>query len=85
MEVRGAAHLANLVPERYAMPIYAFRCRGCGCEFEEWVPRIGQTAPCPQCGQKDLERLVTAPAAGRRGSGGSAPGCEAAPPDCGFS
>ncbi|MBU0616580.1 MAG: zinc ribbon domain-containing protein [Planctomycetes bacterium] len=67
------------------MPVYAFRCRGCGFEFEELVLRMGQTAPCPKCGREDHERLVTVPAAGRKDNSASAPGCGAMPPDCGFS
>ena len=38
------------------MPIYDFKCRGCGEEFERLV--MGRTAgPCPRCGGKTLERL----------------------------
>lgn len=50
------------------MPMYAFRCKACGHEFDEFVPRVGQKAPCPKCGHKDVENRVTAPAAGRGGS-----------------
>lgn len=45
------------------MPIYSFRCRSCGREFEELVSRMGQNAPCPQCGGTEVERLLTLPAA----------------------
>ena len=65
------------------MPIYAFRCRGCGLEFEELVPRMGQIAPCPECGSEDCERRVTAPAVGRKGDRPSGPSCAAAP-ECGY-
>jgi putative FmdB family regulatory protein len=56
------------------MPIYAFRCRKCSHEYEELVQRVGQSAPCPKCGHKRVERLVSAPAAGRssKSSGGAA-------------
>jgi len=52
------------------MPIYAFRCRECGHEFEELVQKMGQTAPCPKCGCEQVERQVSAPAPSR-GAGGS--------------
>lgn len=68
------------------MPIYAFRCQKCGFEFEELVLRMGQTAPCPECGGKNVERLVTAPAAHRgSGSGSSGHSACSAPPGAGFS
>jgi putative FmdB family regulatory protein len=59
------------------MPIYAFRCRSCGFQFEEFVRRVGAKAPCPKCGRKDVERQVTAPAAHRGSAGGL--GCSIPP------
>jgi putative FmdB family regulatory protein len=41
------------------MPIYDFRCRACGHEFEALVPVLG-TAACPACSAADVERLVSA-------------------------
>ena len=41
------------------MPIYDFRCRACGHEFEALVPVSG-TAACPSCSAADVERLVSA-------------------------
>jgi putative FmdB family regulatory protein len=67
------------------MPVYAFRCQECGLEFEELVLRMGQTAPCPKCGQEKVERVLSVPAAHRGGGRGeNAPSCGGAP-DCGFS
>jgi putative FmdB family regulatory protein len=43
------------------MPIYDYRCRGCGRQFEELV-RLGETPNCPDCNGQDLERLVSIPA-----------------------
>jgi len=43
------------------MPIYEFKCRGCGHLFEELV-RVGATPDCPSCHGNDLERLVSLPA-----------------------
>jgi putative FmdB family regulatory protein len=41
------------------MPLYDFRCRACGIEFEVLV-RAGSAAPeCPECHADDLERLLS--------------------------
>jgi putative FmdB family regulatory protein len=64
------------------MPTYAFKCKACGQEFEEFVLRFGELAPCPACGDERVERRVSAPAAhsskgstrrGRPASGCSGP------------
>lgn len=40
------------------MPIYDYRCRGCGHAFEALV--LKSTAPsCPQCGAGDLEQVLS--------------------------
>ena len=38
------------------MPLYDFRCRACGREFETLV-RPQSTPECPECHGQDLERL----------------------------
>jgi putative FmdB family regulatory protein len=43
------------------MPIYDYKCRSCGREFEELV-RLGETPNCPVCDGNDLERLISLPA-----------------------
>lgn len=40
------------------MPLYDFRCRTCGKEFEALV-RPPDAASCPACGGVDLERLLS--------------------------
>lgn len=40
------------------MPLYDFRCRSCGAEFEALV-RPPQDPVCVSCSSVDLERLVT--------------------------
>ena len=40
------------------MPIYEYRCSGCGHEFEEFVlPK--STPHCPSCQSEELERLLS--------------------------
>ena len=38
------------------MPLYDFRCKGCGAEFEALV-RPPAAPACPSCAGADLERL----------------------------
>jgi putative FmdB family regulatory protein len=40
------------------MPLYDFRCRTCGHEFETLV-RTGDSPSCPECRGSDLERLLS--------------------------
>jgi putative FmdB family regulatory protein len=40
------------------VPLYDFRCRACGAEFEALV-RPPHEPACAACGSADLERLVT--------------------------
>ena len=51
------------------MPIYTYRCAGCGADFEKLV-RNGTAVTCPECKGKKLERRMSVPA--RHGSGGRA-------------
>jgi putative FmdB family regulatory protein len=44
------------------MPIYEYACRGCGHQFE-YLVRGAETPTCPQCGQADLTKNFSAPAA----------------------
>jgi putative FmdB family regulatory protein len=45
----------------FRMPIYDFKCRACGCIFEELV-KLGYTPDCPECGGNDLATLISLPA-----------------------
>lgn len=43
------------------MPIYEYRCRGCGKEFEQLLLPHSSGAPfCPSCQGQDLEQLISA-------------------------
>ncbi|MCK6457911.1 MAG: zinc ribbon domain-containing protein [Phycisphaerae bacterium] len=54
------------------MPVFEYRCRKCGHDFEELVRRAGESVPCPECGAKDVERRLSVFAA-RQGPAASAP------------
>ena len=46
------------------MPIYEYRCSECGNRFEEILPSSSSPAPpCPSCGAKKIEKLISAPGA----------------------
>ena len=40
------------------MPIYDYRCRGCGQEFELLVLK-GTVAVCPSCESQELEQMIS--------------------------
>jgi putative FmdB family regulatory protein len=40
------------------MPLYEYRCRTCGHQFEALV-RVSDRAACPSCQGTDLEQLVS--------------------------
>lgn len=71
------------------MPLYAYRCAACECEFETLV-RSSDTPECPSCGSVDLRRQLSliakpasggavgqAPCASAEGLGGCGAGCPA--------
>jgi putative FmdB family regulatory protein len=43
------------------MPIFEYRCQGCGHEFELLVLK-GTTPACPKCQVESLERQLSVPA-----------------------
>jgi putative FmdB family regulatory protein len=53
------------------MPIYEYVCKKCGREFEELV-RGNEQPACPACGEPEVERQISAPAAHVGGSRDSA-------------
>jgi len=42
------------------MPLYDFRCRACGHEFEALVRSPETSTICPACQQPDVERMLSA-------------------------
>jgi putative FmdB family regulatory protein len=54
------------------MPIYEYLCRSCGQEFEELVRGDEQPA-CPACGEQQVEKQMSVPAAHTANS--SQPAC----------
>ena len=49
------------------MPIYEYKCRGCGEQFELLV-LAGTVVACPACGNQDLERTISMFAVSSEGS-----------------
>jgi putative FmdB family regulatory protein len=42
------------------MPVYEYRCDGCGQHYEELLSTSDKPAPpCPKCGSKDVKRLMS--------------------------
>ncbi len=42
------------------MPIFEYRCPQCDNVFEELVNDRSATIPCPSCGHKETEKLMSA-------------------------
>lgn len=42
------------------MPIYEYKCRSCGHQFEKIV-RLNETPNCESCQSSELEKLFSAP------------------------
>jgi putative FmdB family regulatory protein len=41
------------------MPIYEYRCRGCGQDFEKYVPGVSTKVACPACAGSDITRKLS--------------------------
>jgi putative FmdB family regulatory protein len=50
------------------MPIFEYRCRGCGHEFESLVLPTTPPPACPECKSADLEKLLSTAAVSTDGS-----------------
>jgi putative FmdB family regulatory protein len=50
------------------VPIFEYRCRGCGSRFELLVLSSSPTPTCPSCRSEDLEKLISASAVSSAGT-----------------
>jgi putative FmdB family regulatory protein len=41
------------------MPIYEYRCRGCGQDFEKYVHSAAAAVACPACAGADVRRKLS--------------------------
>lgn len=41
------------------MPVYEFTCKECGSEFAVRVARMGDSAPCPSCRSRRVQRRLS--------------------------
>ena len=57
------------------MPIHEYACHSCGKVFEAFLLRRADEAEvaCPECATREVERVISRPAALSVGSGASAP------------
>ncbi len=57
------------------MPIYEYACRSCGKVFEAFLLRRADEAEvaCPDCATREVERVISRPAAVSLGVSGGAP------------
>jgi putative FmdB family regulatory protein len=66
------------------MPIYEYRCDPCEHTFETLIRRESDTARCPKCGNIEVRKEFSVPAAAQLiGSGSSLPICSPAPASMG--
>ena len=56
------------------MPVYEYRCRGCGEEFEAFLLGVSETILCPGCGGLDLQKKVSVTSCSSGGCGPSPSG-----------
>ncbi len=53
------------------MPMYEYRCQSCGAKFDELVSSAqvpDSDVPCPQCGEYESQKLMSAFASSGGGS-----------------
>lgn len=41
------------------MPLYEYRCAGCGAEFERYVSTAAGAVACPVCASPDVKRKLS--------------------------
>ncbi len=67
------------------MPIYEYHCEPCEHTFETLIRSGGDTAQCPRCGNHEVARQLSVPAAAQTGRGraGDLPVCGTPAPSFG--
>ena len=67
------------------MPLYEYRCDGCGDEFEALVRSPSESPRCPNCDSEALSKRFSVPASARvvGASTGSLPVCDTPAPSGG--
>ncbi len=75
--VEQAPPIADDRLESNGMPIYEYICRPCGCEFEALIRGESDAPRCPRCGELEVVKQFSVPAAVHPGAAlptlGSAP------------
>lgn len=62
------------------MPIYEYHCDPCAHTFETLVRSSGDVARCPKCGNIEVAKQFSVPAAAQTGRGSSSlPVCDTGP------
>lgn len=64
------------------MPIYEYKCEGCGTQFEKLVRASSPAVACPSCGDAKVEQQYSTFAA-QAGGGKSADACGMPSGGCG--
>ncbi|NPV72734.1 MAG: zinc ribbon domain-containing protein [Pelotomaculum sp.] len=61
------------------MPVYEFRCAGCGRRFEKLCPmgESGENLKCPECGAPSPRRVMSSFSAAGAGGGKGGGSCSA--------
>jgi putative FmdB family regulatory protein len=57
----------------FAMPMYEFKCKQCGQQYEELVRNNEEKVSCPKCGSDQTYKLISTFAP--KMAGGAAPSC----------
>jgi putative FmdB family regulatory protein len=56
------------------MPVFEYRCRRCGEEFELFLLGASERPRCPACGSEDLQKKVSVPSCSTGGCSPSGTG-----------
>jgi putative FmdB family regulatory protein len=65
------------------MPLYEYRCDGCGQRFERYVRSWGESVSCPSCSGEAVEKLLSTFAFAGSGGASTGGGCGCGRGGCG--